>query len=114
MDCLTTVVGTVFFGTQELNPLIAHLVETNLAVFVGVKLAATVAVGVIFVLAERMLTQNQNKHDQSLKFASSLRGHHWFSVCGCSQQYFGAAPCDITIFSGEYTEALSGKSSIRR
>jgi hypothetical protein len=29
MDCLTTVIGTRFFGAVELNPLIADLVGSN-------------------------------------------------------------------------------------
>lgn len=53
MDCLTTVVGTVYFGAQELNPLIAGLIYTNLHVFVLVKLAVTIGVGVVFVWIER-------------------------------------------------------------
>ncbi len=69
MDCLTTVVGTVFFGTQELNPLIANLVSSNLPVFVAVKLTVTVSVGVIFVLAEKVLKQNVNTNDRSFKIA---------------------------------------------
>jgi len=55
MDCLTTVVGTVYFGAQELNPLIAGLIYTNLHVFVLVKLAVTIGVGVVFVWIERTL-----------------------------------------------------------
>ncbi len=55
MDCLTTVVGTVYFGTQELNPLISNLVNTNLPAFVTLKLAVTVSVGIVFVLAEKLL-----------------------------------------------------------
>ncbi|MGE5555972.1 MAG: DUF5658 family protein [Methanocella sp.] len=55
MDCLTTVVGTVYFGAQELNPLVAGLIYTNLHAFVFVKLAVTVGVGVAFVWIERTL-----------------------------------------------------------
>jgi hypothetical protein len=60
MDCLTTVIGTVFFGTKELNPLIAELVATNLPVFVVLKLTVTVSVGIIFVLADRLLLKTPN------------------------------------------------------
>ncbi|MCW3999832.1 MAG: DUF5658 family protein [Candidatus Bathyarchaeota archaeon] len=76
MDCLTTVVGTVFFGTKELNPLIAGLVESNITLFVVVKLTATVAVGIIFALAERMLMQShEQKEDPSFRMANNiLRG----------------------------------------
>ena len=69
MDCLTTVVGTVFFGTKELNPLLANLVATNLPVFVAVKLTVTFSVGVIFVLTEKMLYRRTNADDHSIKLA---------------------------------------------
>ena len=69
MDCLTTVIGTLYFGTQELNPIIAGLVNTNLPAFVVVKLAVTISVGVVFVLAEKALLSNTNVHDKSFKAA---------------------------------------------
>jgi hypothetical protein len=69
MDCLTTVIGTVYYGTQELNPLIAELVSTNLLAFVILKLAVTFAVGIIFVLAERALNNPNNPRDKSFKVA---------------------------------------------
>ncbi len=69
MDCLTTVVGTLYFGTQELNPLISALVSTNLPAFVIIKLAVTVSVGLVFVLAERTLMRAGNITDKSFKMA---------------------------------------------
>jgi len=69
MDCLTTVIGTAFYGTQELNPLIAGLVHSNLPAFVALKLAITVSVGIIFILAERALKSTENVHDKSFKVA---------------------------------------------
>ena len=67
MDCLTTVVGTFFFGARELNPLIAGLVNSNLLAFVVVKLMVTVYVGVIFVLAEKILLGSANKVNRLFK-----------------------------------------------
>jgi hypothetical protein len=69
MDCLTTVIGTVYYGTQELNPLIAGLVNTNILAFVVLKLAVTFSVGIIFVLAEKALKNPNNAHDNSFKVA---------------------------------------------
>jgi hypothetical protein len=69
MDCLTTVIGTAYYGTQELNPLIADLVHSNLPAFVVLKLAITVSVGIIFVLAERALKSTENANDRSFKVA---------------------------------------------
>ncbi len=69
LDCLTTVVGTVYFGTQELNPLISSLVVNNLPFFVVIKLGVTFAVGVTFVVVERVLLKNADTTDSSFRFA---------------------------------------------
>jgi hypothetical protein len=53
MDCLTTVIGTLYYGTRELNPILADLVSSNLPAFVFVRLTVTVSVGLIIVLAEK-------------------------------------------------------------
>ncbi len=72
MDCATTVVGTLYFGTRELNPLIADLVHTNILAFVVVKLAVTVSVGVIFVVAERTLMRSATQEDRSFRIAQNI------------------------------------------
>jgi len=69
MDCLTTVIGTIYYGTQELNPLISGLVHSNLPAFIVLKLAITVSVGIIFILAERALKSTENVNDRSFKVA---------------------------------------------
>ncbi len=55
MDCLTTVIGVVYFGTVELNPVISGLVNSNIGAFVVVKLAVTLLAAGIFIFAERSL-----------------------------------------------------------
>ncbi len=72
MDCATTVIGTAYYGTQELNPLIAELVHTNLLAFVVVKSAVTVSVGVLFVLAERTLIRSATPDDRSFRLAHNI------------------------------------------
>ena len=69
MDCLTTVVGTLFFRTRELNPVIEWLINSNLPAFVVVKLAVTAFVAIIFVLAENILLVSEDKNNQSFKIA---------------------------------------------
>jgi hypothetical protein len=48
LDWLTTLVGIVFFGAVEVNPLFATLTQTDLFVFSVVKLLAVVSVGGLF------------------------------------------------------------------
>jgi len=33
IDCLTTVIGVLYFGAAELNPLMTGIVSTNIAAF---------------------------------------------------------------------------------
>ncbi len=69
MDCLTTVVGAVFFGTRELNPVLAGLVSTNLSGFVVIKLVVTISVGLIFVLAQKTLMRTSDHSSNSFRIA---------------------------------------------
>ena len=55
MDCLTTVVGAMFFGAREANPVLAGLVSSKLSGFVVVKFAVTVTVSLILILAQKTL-----------------------------------------------------------
>ena len=48
IDCITTVVGIVWFGATEGNPLFAAVTETNLFAFSGIKVVAVVFIGVLF------------------------------------------------------------------
>ena len=80
MDCLTTVVGTLYFGTQELNPLIAGLISSNLPAFIVVKLMVTVYAGLIFVLAEKSLLGNANKNNRSFKIVHNTLRVSYVSV----------------------------------
>ena len=72
LDCLTTVIGTLFFGAVELNPIIAGLVTSNIAAFVVVKLTVTFSVALIFVLADRTILKIPDKATNSFKAASRI------------------------------------------
>ena len=52
LDWLTTVVGILFFGATETNPLMANLTQSNMLLFSAVKLLAIVLTGVLFYKAE--------------------------------------------------------------
>jgi len=80
MDCLTTVIGTVYYGTHELNPILSILVSSNLLAFVIVKLTVTVAAGLLFILAEKILVKSPNKSSSSHKFAHQLLKIAYFGV----------------------------------
>ncbi|MGD0645455.1 MAG: DUF5658 family protein [Candidatus Bathyarchaeia archaeon] len=52
VDWLTTIVGMVFFGATETNPLFAGLTRSNMLIFSIVKLLAVMLAGLVFYIAE--------------------------------------------------------------
>jgi hypothetical protein len=72
IDCLTTVVGVLYFRAVELNPIIAGIVNTSLPAFVILKLATTVLVGLIFVQTEKILMKTSNKTTKAFNFTKKL------------------------------------------
>ena len=67
MDCLTTVIGTVYYGARELNPILTGLVSSDLPAFVILKLALTVSVGLILIFSQETLSSYHNKNSISFK-----------------------------------------------
>ena len=52
VDWLTTMVGVVFFGSTETNPLLVGLTQSNMFIFSTVKLLAVALAGLVFYKAE--------------------------------------------------------------
>jgi hypothetical protein len=72
MDCLTTVVGILYFGAVELNPVLSGVVSTNIAAFVVLKLTTTVFVSLIFIQAEKILMKANNKATRAFRWTHRL------------------------------------------
>ena len=72
IDCLTTVIGVLYSGAKELNPLMAGIVSTNMGAFLAVKIAATLFIAFTYILANRTLTKTQNKASKSFKYSYKL------------------------------------------
>jgi hypothetical protein len=52
LDWLTTLVGVMFFGATETNPLLTNLTQTNILLFSTIKLTAIMLTGLLFYKAE--------------------------------------------------------------
>lgn len=72
IDCLTTVIGILYFGAVELNPFMASIVSTNILAFMAVKMCATFFIGFTYILATRTLNKTKNKETRSYKCSRSL------------------------------------------
>jgi hypothetical protein len=75
VDWLTTIIGIVYFGAVEVNPLFAELTRTNLVAFTATKLVTTVFVGLLYYLGERMLQRLRDTNSESFPYVRiTLRG----------------------------------------
>jgi len=72
MDCLTTVIGVLYFGAVELNPFLSGLVSANLPVFVVLKLTTTIFVCLILLRAEKILMRTPNKTTKAFSRTQKL------------------------------------------
>ena len=61
MDLLTTVVGVIYFGAVECNPLLAGLLNINFVGFIVLKVTATIVSGLFFYQAGKLLTKIPDK-----------------------------------------------------
>jgi len=48
LDWLTTVLGILYFGAVEINPLFAGIIDSNILVYSGIKLSTAVLIGFLF------------------------------------------------------------------
>jgi membrane protein DedA with SNARE-associated domain len=72
IDCLTTIIGVLYFGAAELNPLMAGIVHTNILAFLTLKISATFLIGLTYILAKRSLNKTLNKESKSYKYSNRL------------------------------------------
>jgi len=72
IDCITTVIGILFHGATELNPIMAGVISTNIGAFLVVKLAATMIAASSFVLANKTLMKTENKSTKTFAYSSKL------------------------------------------
>jgi hypothetical protein len=72
LDWLITMVGILFFGSQEINPLFAGLTQTNLVLFSFVKLSATLLIGFLFYQGGTMVVKQNGCFGGSFLFSGYL------------------------------------------
>jgi len=48
IDWLTTVLGVLYFGAMEINPLFAGIIDSNILVYSGIKLSTAILIGFLF------------------------------------------------------------------
>ena len=69
IDCLTTVIGVLYYGAVELNPFLTGIVHTNIPAFLALKLSATFFVGFACILAKKILNKTSDRTSKSYKYS---------------------------------------------
>ena len=70
IDCITTVIGVLYFGAVELNPVLAGVVS-NIPLFIVIKLSATFCIGGTYVLAKKILNTS-DKTTKSFRYSNLM------------------------------------------
>ncbi len=70
MDCVTTVIGVLFYGATETNPILVGVINSNIAVFTVLKLTATFCIAGTYTLAKIMLNRTADKSTRSYMFGN--------------------------------------------
>ena len=72
VDCITTVIGVLFFGAAELNPFLTGIVSTSIWAFLALKVSATFFTGLSYIAVKRTLSRSINKETRAYKVSNLL------------------------------------------
>ena len=72
IDCVTTVIGVLYFGAAELNPFLTGIVSTSIVAFFVLKLTATFLIGFTYILAKRILNKSTDKESLTFKYSNRI------------------------------------------
>jgi len=72
IDALTTVIGVLYFGAAELNPLMNGIVNTSILAFLALKITATFLIGFTYILAKRTLNKTIDKESRTFRYSNRL------------------------------------------
>ncbi len=71
IDCVTTVIGTLYYGATESNPVMATVVG-NIPLFMALKLSATLCIAGTYILANKILHSSKDKTTKSFRIGSRV------------------------------------------
>jgi UPF0716 family protein affecting phage T7 exclusion len=67
IDCITTVIGILYYGAAEINPIMAS-VAGNVPLFMTIKLVATLSIAGTYLLANKILNSTPDKNTKSFRY----------------------------------------------
>ncbi len=72
IDCITTLIGIMYFGASELNPLMAGIVSSSIVGFLVLKISATFLIGITYIYAKRILNTAIDKNTKTFKVSCKV------------------------------------------
>src|SRR5271169_4772797 len=72
IDCITTVVGVMYFGASELNPFMTGSVNSSVIGFLILKISATLLIGFTYIYAKRTLNKEMDKNTKAFKVSCKV------------------------------------------
>jgi hypothetical protein len=82
IDCVTTVIGVMFSGASEANPIMAGIISSNIDAFMVIKIVATAFTAFTYLYANKLLTKSSNKAAISFKFSRNLLNIGYIGIIG--------------------------------
>jgi hypothetical protein len=72
IDCITTVIGVMYFGASELNPFMTAIISSSMAGFLVLKISASFLIGVTYIYAKRTLNKAMDKSSKAYKTSRKI------------------------------------------
>ena len=69
IDCVTTILGVVYSGAKEVNPVMAGIVSTNVGAFLAVKIGATIFIAATYIFARKILMGMPNRDGKAFTYS---------------------------------------------
>jgi hypothetical protein len=82
IDCVTTVIGVMFSGASEANPIMAGIVSSNIDAFMVIKIVATALIAFTYLYASKLLMKSANKAAASFKVSRNLLNIGYIGIIG--------------------------------
>jgi hypothetical protein len=80
LDCVTTVIGILYFGAVEQNPFMANVASASLGAFTLVKMATTLVIGAIFYQTDKILLRTTDQNSRMFVWARRFLKVSWIGV----------------------------------
>ena len=82
IDCVTTVIGVMFSGASEANPIMSGIVSSNIDAFMVIKIVATAFTAFTYLYANKLLMKSSNKAAKSFKVSRNLLNICYIGIIG--------------------------------